>query len=178
MALTQLQYLFMDAVAHCEMNQGNGATPECADEVNTYLWADERAAKLKITRQAVGGVITSLTEAGMIGVRTADKKDKDGAAWFTEEGFEAWAEYRAMLAANEAAEPALLTNRQIINEVWKPGKIRMCVYMPYGIEYICVEKADLERTLRQFGPEDECPWQFMASEHDEPRYRYLGTVSK
>jgi hypothetical protein len=85
--MTDLQMQFMNLIARCEMNQINGAVPHCADDVNTYLWADERASAMGISEKAVGGVITSLQTAGLIGIYI--DKDDSG-VWFTEAGFAAW----------------------------------------------------------------------------------------
>jgi hypothetical protein len=85
--LTDLEGLYLDLIAHCEMNSGNGATPEAADDVNTYTWADQRARDLGITEKGVGGVMSSLTQKGLIW--STDEGDDSGVG-FTEAGFEAW----------------------------------------------------------------------------------------
>jgi hypothetical protein len=106
--LTARQYALMDLIAHHEYNAINGATPEKAADVNTWLWADEFAKELGETGKAVGGLLTTLTEKGFIGVNKVKKvkgqADESG-VWFTDDGFAAWAAHRAALAA-PTEEPA------------------------------------------------------------------------
>lgn len=100
--LTELEFQLMDLYAHCEMTQLNGATPTQYKDVNTYLWADERAAALEISEQAVGGLLTSLQNKGFIGVVKPTRQDKDGSFWFTETGFDAWHSAREAYLAEAA----------------------------------------------------------------------------
>ena len=86
--LTEKEIRFMNLIARCEMNQINGAVPETANDVNTYTWADERAADMGISEKAVGGIMSSLMEKGFIGC-TTDEGDDNG-VWFTDAGFAAW----------------------------------------------------------------------------------------
>lgn len=88
--LTDLQYRLMDLYAHCEMNGPNGATPTQASDVNTYLWVDERAKNLGLSRQACGGVLTSLYNEGLVNMQSPSRGDPDGGFQFTEAGFQAW----------------------------------------------------------------------------------------
>lgn len=90
-ALTALELALMNEYAFCEMNQGNGARPNSAADVWTYLWADIRAANLKISAKAVGGLLTSLSSKGFIAVEAPCKDDPDGGVSFTEAGYAAWA---------------------------------------------------------------------------------------
>ena len=92
--MTELEFALFDVYAHCEMNSANGATPESADEIWTYLWADERASALKLTEQQVGGLLTSLVNKGFAKVIKPSKGDKDGSFNATPEGFAAWASMR------------------------------------------------------------------------------------
>ncbi len=93
-ALTALQLSLMNLLAHSEYNSNNGATPTCSSDVNTWLFASEYAAEMSISEKAVGGVITSLTEAGMIGVNIVTAKQRktgdESGIWFTDAGFDAW----------------------------------------------------------------------------------------
>lgn len=102
MALTPLQFQLMDLVAHSEYNAGNGATPESASDVNVWFWADELASSMGISEKAVGGVVTSLTEAGFVEVdivTAAQRRQGDESSiWFTDAGFAAWAEARMSTA--------------------------------------------------------------------------------
>jgi len=86
--MTNLEIKLMNLFARCEMNSINGAVPQSADDVNTYTWADERAAELGITEKGVGGVMSSLMAKGFIGC-TTDEGDDNG-VWFTDAGFAAW----------------------------------------------------------------------------------------
>jgi hypothetical protein len=91
--LTDMQYALMNLIAHHEMNTTNGATPEKHSDVNTWLWADEFAKELSLTEEQVGGLLTTLTEAELIGVHKAKKKrgqPDESTVWFTEAGFLAW----------------------------------------------------------------------------------------
>lgn len=96
--LTKFQFAVMDQISHCEMNQNNGATPTCAGDVNTYLWADLRAEAIGITVYAFGGVVSSLQNAGLIGVAGPSRSDPDGGIWFTDEGYVAWELHRDLEA--------------------------------------------------------------------------------
>ena len=88
--LTQNEIGLLNSIARCEMNQINGAVPECANEVNTYIWADERAPELGISEKAFGGVMSSLQNKGLIWV-CIDRQDPDDSGMgFTEAGFAAW----------------------------------------------------------------------------------------
>jgi len=88
--LTKLEREYMDLIAYCEMNTSNGSRPESYIEVNTYNWADERAAELGISEKALGGVMASLAQKGLIDSYPAGRDDPDGGVWFTEEGFKVW----------------------------------------------------------------------------------------
>lgn len=88
--LTQNEIALLNSIARCEMNQINGAVPECAEDVNTYIWADERAPNMGISEKAFGGVMSSLQNKGLIWV-CIEKSDPDESGMgFTEAGFEAW----------------------------------------------------------------------------------------
>ena len=88
--MTELEIKFMNIIARCEMNQINGGVPETADDVNTYVWADERAAAMEISEKAVGGVMASLVKKELIGVYVEKSDPDDSGVWFTEAGFAAW----------------------------------------------------------------------------------------
>lgn len=87
--LTKLEKEFMDIIATCEMNQGNGADPDCADDVNTYLWIDERAADMGITEKACVGVVASLVKKGYA---WTTQEGNDSGVGMSEEGFKVWKE--------------------------------------------------------------------------------------
>lgn len=96
MTTTALQAKLLDLLAHSEWNSNNGATPECAEDVNTWFFADILAGDMGISEHALGGVVTSLQEAGLIGVNIVTKAQHrrtgdDSGIWFTEAGFNAWA---------------------------------------------------------------------------------------
>lgn len=84
--LTDLEYGMMDLIAHAEHNTPNGATPEKAADVHTWLWADELAKNLGISEQAAGGVLSSLAQKGAIQMDVSGKKE-DRTVWFTDLGF-------------------------------------------------------------------------------------------
>lgn len=101
--LTELEAKLLNIIAHCEMNPSNGADPESASDVNTYLWAEDRATAMGISLNAVGGVLSSLSNKGLIEMDAPTVKmsaspaeqrmaghDPDGRLGFTEAGFEAW----------------------------------------------------------------------------------------
>lgn len=96
--MTDLEFKLFDIYAHCEMTAANGATPEAAGDIWTYLWADERAKNMGISEKAVGGLLTSLQAKGFARVEAPSKQDKDGGFWATEAGFTAWAAMRAARA--------------------------------------------------------------------------------
>jgi len=86
--MTNLEIKFMNIIARCEMNQINGAVPESAHDVNTYTWADERAADMGISEKALGGVIASLIQKDFIACTTGE--GDDNGTCFLDAGFEAW----------------------------------------------------------------------------------------
>lgn len=88
--LTQNEINYLNSIARCEMNQINGGVPECADDVDTYIWADERAGELKISEKAVGGVMSSLQNKNLIWVCVDRDEPTDSGVGFTEAGFAAW----------------------------------------------------------------------------------------
>lgn len=88
--LTQNEITLLNSIARCEMNRINGGVPECADDVNTYIWAEERAGELGISEKAVGGVMSSLQNKGLIWVCVDRKDPDDSGIGFTETGFVAW----------------------------------------------------------------------------------------
>lgn len=88
--MTNLEKMYMDQIAYCEMNSGNGARPGSAADVNTYAWADERAAEMGINENQLGGVIASLIKKGFIGYIEPCADDPDGGVWFTDAGYAAW----------------------------------------------------------------------------------------
>ena len=93
-SLTKLQAQLMNLVAHAEHNPNNGSRPTCAADVATWLWADELAKNMGISEKAVGGVITSLTEAGLVNVNIVTAKQRkmgdDSSISFTDAGFAAF----------------------------------------------------------------------------------------
>lgn len=101
--LTPLQYTVMNRIAHDQYNPTNGATPTSAADVACWLFADEWAKDLGLTGQQIGGVLTSLENAGYISMykdtqrKGANEADESTLNW-TEAGFAAW------LAAKPATE--------------------------------------------------------------------------
>jgi hypothetical protein len=101
MTITDLEMKLMNNIARCEMNQINGAVPESAHDVNTYIWPDERSADLGISEQAFGGVMTSLQRKGLIWVCIDSHDLDDSGMGFEAAGFDAW---NADPRANKAAK--------------------------------------------------------------------------
>jgi heme-degrading monooxygenase HmoA len=101
-----MQYALMNRIAHDQYNTTNGATPTKHTDVNCWLFADEFAADLGLTEKQVGGLLTTLQEAGLIEMHIDKKKTtknhtNESSVWFTEEGFQAWKE-----AAHDAGDAA------------------------------------------------------------------------
>lgn len=92
MELTELESRYMDLIANCEMNSG---APLDADAINTFIWADERAAALGISAHALGGVMSSLQKKGLIWLCLDEADPNDNGVGFTEDGFQAWKEDQA-----------------------------------------------------------------------------------
>jgi len=88
--LTQNEIDLLNSIARCEMNQINGAVPESANDVNTYIWAAERAAELGISEKALGGAMSSLQNKGLIWVCIERSDPGDSGMGLTETGFAAW----------------------------------------------------------------------------------------
>jgi hypothetical protein len=95
--ITDMEFHLLNLWARCEMNQINGARPDSAVDVNTYIWADERAADMKISARAVGGIMTSLSEKGLVHYCIESDKDESG-VMFSEAGYDAWAAEEARRA--------------------------------------------------------------------------------
>lgn len=71
-----------------QMNVSNGAEPESADDVGCYVWADEAAAELEMTKQGIGALLTSLQTKGLMWVGQPEgPKGSDTQCGFTPEGF-------------------------------------------------------------------------------------------
>lgn len=87
---TALEQKLLVDIALDEMNTSNGAEPQSHTEVHCYLWADERASRLGVSEQAIGGLLTSLQKKGAIGVSPQCRQDPDGGIWFTEFGFDVY----------------------------------------------------------------------------------------
>lgn len=87
--LTDLEYAMMETIAHAEHNPTNGATPEKREDVNTWLWADEFGKAIGIGEKAAGGVLSSLSQKGLIEMDVSGKK-ADHSVWFTDAGFTTW----------------------------------------------------------------------------------------
>jgi len=114
--LTDLQYRVMNRIAHDEYCTSNGATPTDHTDVTTWLWADEYAKDVGLTEQQVGGVLTSLENAGYISMYKAPKvagQQDESTVSFTEAGFAAWqavhstpVNYAFNEGTNSAGEPA------------------------------------------------------------------------
>lgn len=96
MALTTLQYQLLNLIAHSEYSQFNGHAPtEFVDKDWVWFWPDELAKSMGISGQALGGVLSSLTEAGLLELNllTAAYKKKhsdDDSACLTLKGWEEW----------------------------------------------------------------------------------------
>ncbi len=99
--LTNLQFGVLNEMAHSEFTQDNGSTPDTAVSVNVWFWPDEMAKELGITEHALGGVVASLVNAGLVEVHIVSKKDKkryndESTIAFTQAGFDAWqADFKA-----------------------------------------------------------------------------------
>jgi hypothetical protein len=89
--LTEFEYHVLNEIAHHEMNSINGATPECADDVSTYCWADDFASD-KMTVNQCKGVLSSLKKKGLINIYFIEMYEgrEESGVDFTEEGFNAW----------------------------------------------------------------------------------------
>ena len=88
--LTDKQINYMNIIARCLMNSINGAVPESADEVDTFVWADERAANMGISEKALGGVMSSLQNEEYIWVSIDNRYPDESGVGFTEKGFNVW----------------------------------------------------------------------------------------
>lgn len=84
--LTHLEKIVLNAIAHHEMNPGNGARPTCAADVCTWCWAGDFTGGEMTTAQ-VKGVLSSLIKKGMINVSGGGR---ESTASFTQAGFEAF----------------------------------------------------------------------------------------
>ena len=51
-----------------------------------------------------------------------------------------------------------MTNREIMREVRKPGRIEMPVLAGADVVHLIVEKSDLLGQLERGAPDDECVW--------------------
>jgi hypothetical protein len=80
----------MNIIARCHWNQINGAVPTCADDVDTYTWADERASDLGVSEKALGGIMSSLAKKGLICAYKDSENPDASSVCFTEAGFAAW----------------------------------------------------------------------------------------
>jgi len=95
--LTEMQFALMNRIAHDQYNSSNGQTPEEASDVNCWLWADEFASDIGLTEKQVGGLLTTLQEADLIGINKVKRsrtlrggEPDESTVWFTEAGFQAW----------------------------------------------------------------------------------------
>jgi len=86
--LTKLEAAALNHYAFDEMNPGNGARPENADDVCCYVWADQLAVALGVSVNAAKGVISSLVKKELAYVT---EEDDDNGFGFLAAGFEAWA---------------------------------------------------------------------------------------
>lgn len=166
--LTNLEAALLTEIALCEMNSSNGAEPDQASDVHTYLWADERASNLGISEQAVGGVLTSLQTKGLIGViapnckpnandrdgRRIGDRDPDGAVWFTDAGF----------AAYKAIKPV---DPEVVNNESRKIQVNICFNKKDTVTLYCRGKklqkfASLENAEAYltgwFGTADKTLW--------------------
>lgn len=112
--LTELQYRLLDAIAHSQWSPVNMATPTTKAETGTWYYADVFAGDIGCSEQAVGGITTSLTEAGLITV-FIEADPKESVVDFTDEGFKAWQDVHSVigslprLTSEEPTSPAAPT---------------------------------------------------------------------
>lgn len=151
-SLTTMQFSLMNRIAHDQYNTTNGATPTSHTDVNCWLWADEFAADLGLTGKQVGGLLTTLTEKGFLGVNKVKKsktrlggEPDESTVWFTEAGFAAWqAEHLAQerikeleapkpAAAKRGPAPEYSDDRGLIGWVQNPKKLGSASYDRYGM---------------------------------------------
>lgn len=167
----------MVLVGSCLDGMGGDRPADLADD--EYTWVDAKTLQAEgWTKGEANGTFGALKDKGFIVDYDKNEWALSTEAWMWLDT--QWDAYHNPQAAGgefpiaddeDEAEYAALTNREMIQQVWKPGKIRMPVYHKHGIEYITVEKADLERTLRAGNPDDVCVWQFLpANEGDTERY--------
>lgn len=86
----------LNGIAYHEYNVGNGAAPECAEDVSTYCWAGDFSATLTINQ--VKGVLSSLVKKELIVIQDNGVNDggvKETLVDFTKAGFEVWQEHRS-----------------------------------------------------------------------------------
>jgi hypothetical protein len=88
-ALTDFEFRYLDLIAYDEMTAVNGGEPETYSDVHVYNWSDERAADLGISEQALGGIMSSLIQKGLIVVNEPDNR-YDSTVSMTRVGFAAW----------------------------------------------------------------------------------------
>ena len=84
---TKLEAAALNHYACHEMNPNNGASPDCAQDVSTYVWADDLAADIGVTVSQAKGVLGSLAAKGLVAI---SGQGDDAGICFTEAGFETW----------------------------------------------------------------------------------------
>lgn len=57
-------------------------------------------------------------------------------------------------------EMDMLTNKEVIKELRKPGKVYMPILMKNDVTFIAIEKADLIAVLQYLDPNIPCEWTF------------------
>lgn len=92
--LTSLESAVLYAIAHHEMNPGNGARPKDHRDVATWSWADDFARDATrrgtpMNTATAKAVMGTLTQKGLL---ACDGRGRDAVVSFTPAGFTAFAE--------------------------------------------------------------------------------------
>jgi len=66
-----------------------------------------------------------------------------------------------------------MTNRELLKELAKPGKVWMPVLTPHDVTHIKVEKAHLIRYLKHQPPDEDAPWCFYGEDQGRAGDRWL-----
>lgn len=91
--LTAKQFAIMDAIAHGEYHESNGALPASLSELTgTWTWIKDWAAAADTTVKSARGMVGALTKKGFI--TTVDAGTENSTTTFTQAGWDAWIEYR------------------------------------------------------------------------------------
>lgn len=61
---------------------------------------------------------------------------------------------------------ALITNKELINELYKPGKVEMPILAQHDVFKVLINKHDLISQLKGLEPDDPAPWCVVRVEED------------